>query len=137
MRRHCYERQGNCVIENERCIFLLFKTRNNIYASDMSAEVLSQLRSKYLHQKTCKSILKLARAKRVKMADILSKINSKDTFEILGCSAPNVLENKEHTRYKKKKSASAKKGISVNCFFFFHRDIPTHLQKIFQRISCF
>jgi DNA polymerase elongation subunit (family B) len=47
MQSHCYERQGNCVIENERCIFLLFKTRNNIYASDMSAEVLSQLRSKY------------------------------------------------------------------------------------------
>jgi hypothetical protein len=32
----------------------------------------------------------------VKMADILSKINSKDTFEILGCSAPNVFENRKH-----------------------------------------
>ena len=41
MQRHCYERQGNCVIENERCIFLLFKTRNNIYASDMSAGAIS------------------------------------------------------------------------------------------------
>lgn len=97
MQRYCYERQGNCVIENERCIFLLFKTRNNIYASDMSAEVLSQLTSKYLHQKTCKSMLKLARAKRVKMADILSKINSKDTLEMLRCSAPNMFENRTHT----------------------------------------
>jgi hypothetical protein len=99
--------------------------------------VLSQLTSKYLHLKTCKSIPKLARAKRVKMADILSKINSKDTFEILGWSAPKVFENKEHTQYKKKKSASAKKGISIYFFFFFLRDIPTHLQNIFQRISCF
>jgi hypothetical protein len=80
-----------------------YPRRNNIYASDMSAEVLSQLTSKYLHQKTCKSILKLARAKRVKMADILSKINSKDTSEILGCSAQNVFENGKHTQYKKRK----------------------------------
>jgi hypothetical protein len=63
----------------------------------MSAEVLSQLTSKYLHLKTCKSIPKLARAKRMKMADILSKINSKDTFEILGCGTPNVFENRTHT----------------------------------------
>ena len=63
MQRHCYERQGNCVIENERCIFLLFKTRNNIYASDMSAEVLSQLRSKYPPQEDLQIQSKLARAK--------------------------------------------------------------------------
>jgi hypothetical protein len=138
MQRHCYERQGNCVIENERCIFLLFKTRNNIYASDKSAEMLSQLRIKYLHQKTCNSILKLERAKRVKMADILSKINSKDTFEILGCSAPNVFENRKHTHSirRRRRVQVLKKEISVNFFFFFLWNTPTDLQKIFQRTSC-
>ena len=122
MQRHCYERQGNCVIENERCIFLLFKTRNNIYASDMSAEVLSQLTSKYLHQRTCKSIPKLARAKRVKMADILSKINSKDTFEILGCSAPNVFENRTHSI--RRRVQVVKKGSVYIFSSFFGTPLP-------------
>jgi hypothetical protein len=89
---------------------LLLKTRNNIYASDMSAEVLSQLTSKYLHQKTCKLIPKLARAKRVKMADILSKINIKDTFEILGGSAPNVFENRKTHGIRKRRVQVLKKG---------------------------
>jgi hypothetical protein len=44
-------------------------------------------------------MVKLARAKRVEMADILSKINSKDTLEILGCSASNVVKNRKHTQY--------------------------------------
>ena len=96
MLRHCYERQGNCVIENERCIFLLFKTRNNIYASDMRAGAISTDKQ-VSPPEDLQIIPKLARAKRVKMADILSKINSKDTFEILGCGTPNVFENRTYT----------------------------------------
>jgi hypothetical protein len=47
-------------------------------------------------------MVKLTRAKRVEMADILSKINSKDTLEILGCSTPNVFENRTHTQHNNK-----------------------------------
>ena len=52
------------------------------------------------------------------MADILSKINSKDTLEILGCSTPNVFENRTHTQ-SIIISASGEKGISVYFFLFF------------------
>jgi len=75
----------------------------------------------------------LARAKRVEMVGILSKIDSKVTFEILGCSAPYVFENRIHSIRRR----SGKKEDSVYFFFFFLGDVPTHLQKIFQRISCF
>lgn len=91
--------------------------------------MLPQLTSKYLHQKTCKSILKLARAKRVEMVGILSKIDSKDTFEILGYSAPYVFENRIHSI--RRRSASGKKEDGVYFFLLLSLGRPHRSAKDF------
>ena len=66
-----------------------------------------------------------------------SKIISKDTFEILGRSAPNVFENRTHS-IRMKKSASAKKVYQCIFFLlFFFLGTPYRSARIFQRISVF
>lgn len=94
--------------------------------------MLPQLTSKYLHQKTCKSILKLARAKRVEMVGILSKIDSKDTFEILGYSAPYVFENRIHSI--RRRSASGKKEDGVYFFSSSFFGTPPPISKRFSSV---
>jgi hypothetical protein len=84
------------------CIFVLFKTRNDIYVSNMSAGAIS-IDKQVSPLEGLQNHGQIGKGEESGDGGHLSKINSKDTLEILGCSAPNVVKNRKHTQYNNNK----------------------------------